>query len=463
MAQAPLSRDAAFDVLSWVNAVAVANPHLGAASSGRIPSIASVAVDAMARAGTPRPTARSRMQVVRDRFPDEWAAALAGRLDGALHRPAPILPPPPPPPEPSVEDPEEPKPEPQPRTLDDDMKARRAQADQAALRANLREALDRIRTLEADNRELLWANTVPLAPPDWTVRATTGDKSEHIPLLITSDFQIGEVIRPQETDHAHGYDVETFRRRYRKLIERTIHLCFHHQPNWTYPGIIYERLGDTISGAIHEELAETDEVTPIDAVIVAAEEESAGVRKLADAFGQVLVMECGGGNHDRNTHKPRSKNAGGHSFDRLVSYILRREFKDDPRVVFQTTESPDIYFPVYDVRVLATHGDKIGSRGGQGFVGSSATVARGAQKVIMEQQALGRRVDEVHMGHFHSFVDLDFAICNGCLPGYSEYAKLNRMRPTPPLQVLAFYAPNYGRVCTKRIFLEPPRAVEPED
>jgi hypothetical protein len=174
-------------------------------------------------------------------------------------------------------------------------------------------------------------------------------------------------------------------------------------------------------------------------------------------------MECGGGNHDRDTHKPRSKSAGAHSFDRLVSYVLRREFKDDPRVVFQTTESPDIYFPVYDVRVLATHGDKIGSRGGQGFVGSSATVARGAQKVIMEQQALGRRVDEVHMGHFHSFVDLDFAICNGCLPGYSEYAKLNRMRPTPPLQVLAFYAPNYGRVCTKRIFLEPPRAVEPED
>jgi len=294
---------------------------------------------------------------------------------------------------------------------------------------------------------------VTINPPDWTV-SRGGGKHEHIPVLITSDFQIGEVIRPQETDHTHGYSVEIFRRRYRALIAQAIRLCLDHQPSWTYPGIIYERLGDTISGGIHEELAETDEVTPIEAVQIAAEEETAGIRALAEAFGRVLVEDCGGGNHDRDTHKPRSKAATAHSFDRLVSYILQREFRDDPRVEFHTTESPDIIFPVYDRMILATHGDKIGSRGGQGFIGPAATIARGAQKVIMEQQALGRRIDEVHLGHFHTFTDQDFVISNGCLPGYSEYAKLNRLRPQPPLQVLAFYSPKWGRVCTKRIFLE---------
>jgi hypothetical protein len=307
--------------------------------------------------------------------------------------------------------------------------------------------------LEARLGEYQWAQGVRIDPPDWTVARSTG-KHEHIPVLITSDFQIGEVIRPQETDHTHGYSVEIFRRRYRALIAQAIRLCLDHQPSWTYPGIIYERLGDTISGGIHEELAETDEVTPIESVQIAAEEETAGIRALAEAFGRVLVQDCGGGNHDRDTHKPRSKAAGAHSFDRLVSYILQREFKDDPRVEFHTTESPDIIFPVYDRMILATHGDKIGSRGGQGFIGPSATIARGAQKVIMEQQALGRRIDEVHLGHFHTFTDQDFVISNGCLPGYSEYAKLNRLRPQPPLQVLAFYSPKWGRVCTKRIFLE---------
>jgi hypothetical protein len=58
------------------------------------------------------------------------------------------------------------------------------------------------------------------------------------------------------------------------------------------------------------------------------------------------------------------------------------------------------------------------------------------------------------MGHFHTFVDLGWALANGCLPGYSEYAKLFRLRPEPPMQLLAFYHPSYGRICTKRVILE---------
>jgi len=432
-------------VLSTLSATRRAHPLLPYRSPGRGESVQQIALRALQhRHGRPPATWVTRLAAIRGRWPELLGRAEAGTylpgevgavsLDTVPEAPAGFA-------------------GPADRSLADEVKLHRAQTGADAARVRLKEALGEIARLEAQLGEYQWAQGVRIDPPEWTVARSTG-KHEHIPVLITSDFQIGEVIRPQETDHTHGYSVEIFRRRYRALIAQAIRLCLDHQPCWTYPGIIYERLGDTISGGIHEELAETDEVTPIESVQIAAEEETAGIRALAEAFGRVLVQDCGGGNHDRDTHKPRSKAAGAHSFDRLVSYILQREFKDDPRVEFHTTESPDIIFPVYDRMILATHGDKIGSRGGQGFIGPSATIARGAQKVIMEQQALGRRIDEVHLGHFHTFTDQDFVISNGCLPGYSEYAKLNRLRPQPPLQVLAFYSPKWGRVCTKRIFLE---------
>ena len=444
MPQPPMAPELADLILSTLAATRRARPDLPYRSPGRGDSVQQMALRALQQKhGRPAATWTTRLSAIRARWPVQVIRAEAGEylpgqigvvsLETVPDAPAAM----------SAPD----------RSLADDVKLHRAQTGADAARVRLKEALSEISRLEAKLGDYQWAQGVRIDPPDWTVARSTG-KHEHIPVLITSDFQIGEVIRPQETDHTHGYSVEIFRRRYRALIAQAIRLCLDHQPSWTYPGIIYERLGDTISGGIHEELAETDEVTPIESVQIAAEEETAGIRALAEAFGRVLVQDCGGGNHDRDTHKPRSKAATAHSFDRLVSYILQREFKDDPRVEFHTTESPDIIFPVYDRMILATHGDKIGSRGGQGFIGPSATIARGAQKVIMEQQALGRRIDEVHLGHFHTFTDQDFVISNGCLPGYSEYAKLNRLRPQPPLQVLAFYSPKWGRVCTKRIFLE---------
>jgi hypothetical protein len=256
-------------------------------------------------------------------------------------------------------------------------------------------------------------------------------------------FRLGEVIRAEETEAGYGYDSAIFRRRYRRLIDTVIYLSFHHGgQGWHFPGIIYSRGGDTISGGIHDELRETDDLTPIEAVELAFEEESAGIEKLAQAFGKVDVKTPGSaGNHDRNTIKPQSKKASAHSYDRLIAYMLRRHFRNDKRVTFQTSESFDVYFPIYDRKVLLTHGDRMGSRGGQGFIGPLATIMRGAQKVIAEQAALGRHVDEVHHGHFHTEAYIGWVLSNGCLPGYSEYAKAFRMRPAPPQQFLGLLPP----------------------
>jgi hypothetical protein len=346
-------------------------------------------------------------------------------------------------------------PQKQERTLEEDVALTRAQANDRYSAGRLKDALRELARMQDELNDLRWASTAGFTPAEWTLPARARGKSEHTPYLLTSDFQAGEVIRAEETEAGYGYDSDTFRRRYRMMIATTINLCFGHGgKDWTYPGIIYARGGDAISGGIHEELADTDDMTPIEAVQCVFEEEAAGIYKLAEAFGHVDVKSPdAAGNHDRTTFKPRSKNAAGHSYDLMISFMLQREFRNDKRVTFQTSRSFDVLFPIYDMNILLTHGDRIGSRGGQGFIGPAATIMRGAQKVIAEQAALGRHVDRVDMGHFHQFLYYHWVLCNGCLPGYSEYAKAFRMRPQDPLHTLLFHHPKLGAVDIRPINL----------
>lgn len=336
----------------------------------------------------------------------------------------------------------------EPRTLEEDVALSRAQTNERHASARLKDALRRISELQDEISDLRWASNAGFKPAEWTLPGRRQGKSEHTPYLLTSDFQAGEVIKAEETEAGYGYDSETFVRRYRALVATTIGLAFGHTgQGWSYPGIIYARGGDTLSGGIHEELQDTDDKTPIEAVQLVFEEEAAGIKHLADAFGRVEVKSSdAAGNHDRNVLKPRAKNAAGHSYDLMISFMLQREFRNDKRVSFQTSRSFDVVFPIYDQTILLTHGDRIGSRGGQGFIGPAATIMRGAQKVIQEQSALGRQIDRVDMGHFHTPLYYGWVLCNGCLPGYSEYAKANRLRPSDPQQFLLFHHPKRGAV-----------------
>jgi len=344
---------------------------------------------------------------------------------------------------------------PAPKTIVEHAIEHRERADSRAGQAKLKDALKQLAEMHQRIKDLEWAAKASLAPAEWSLPSHPRRKREHMPYLLTSDFQIGEVIRKEETEAGYGYDSGIFCSRYRRMIDTTIYLSFEHAGSlWKYPGIIYVRGGDTISGGIHDELRETDDLTPIEAVELAFEEESAGIYKLADAFGRVEVKAPGAaGNHDRTTFKPGTKNTSAHSYDRLIGYMLRRHFNTDKRVSFQVSESYDVRFPIYGRNILVTHGDRIGTRGGQGFIGPAATILRGAQKVIAEQAALGNHVDEVHMGHHHYPLHLDWVTCNGCLPGYSEYAKAFRMRPSPPTQYLMYHHHKLGVVDIKPIVL----------
>lgn len=326
-------------------------------------------------------------------------------------------------------------------------KMRRLEEDNTALRQRLKSETRRADDAE-DLRDGVFGLTLEdLSPPEWPVRTPSkhANASIHKPILFTSDFQFGEVVRPEEIDGMNAFNRDIFVERYDRMIRKTIQWCraIGADPEtggWgaTYPeGIIYLRGGDAISGEIHQELSDTNDFGAVPAVRELIRIEAAGIRRLRDHFGRVHVISIPG-NHGRTTIKPRSKGYVHTNYETLLSWWLASELRGDAGITSEVPESGEAYFVAEGWRFLLTHGDRIGAGGGRGFIGAAAPITKGHLKVRLNSFAAGQPIDYVLTGHFHTSMKLPQGFANGTIVGYNEYAKSLQLDPDCAKQWLLF-------------------------
>jgi hypothetical protein len=320
-------------------------------------------------------------------------------------------------------------------------KVRDLETERAILRAKLKQEVARADRAE-DLREGLFGLTRGhLEPPVWPERAEPGGhQSAHKPILFTSDFQFGEVVRPEEIDGMNAFNADIFAERYDRMILKTIQWADAIRDGWnaTYPeGIIYLRGGDAISGEIHQELSDTNDFGAVPAVKELIRYEAAGIRRLRDHFGSVHVISIPG-NHGRTTIKPRSKGYVQTNYETLLSWWLASELKNDEGITSEVPDSGDAYFVAEGWRFMLTHGDRMGAGGGRGFIGAAAPITKGHLKVRLDAYMADQPVDYVLTGHFHTSIQLPRGFANGTIVGYNEYAKSLRLDPDSAKQWLLF-------------------------
>lgn len=293
-------------------------------------------------------------------------------------------------------------------------------------------------------------NTDPVVP-EWT--SPTKDKrtvSDNIPVLLVSDFHYGENVNPKEVPDGNCYSTNVANARWDRLINNTISKT--RTKGKSCKGIVVCFLGDDISGDIHDELKETNDKTPIDACMDVASAKIKMIKAFEKEYGKVWVISVMG-NHGRTTKKPQSKGISEHNYDSLITAIVQKQLSEDKNVTFYTPKSGEAYFELCGVNFLATHGDRIGSRGGQGFIGCSATIARGQHKTRQAYAQIGKPIDWMLIGHFHTPMLLEHTIANGTTVGYSQYARDLRLEPSLPSQTLFYVDETYGVTDISRIYV----------
>ena len=273
-------------------------------------------------------------------------------------------------------------------------------------------------------------------------------ESPGFPMTMWSDWHWGETVDLDETGGVNEFNLDIALARVDRLVNGTINLLRNYGGlSPSYPGIYVCLGGDILSGGIHDELVETNWAPAVGQAFEAAAVIAGGLQRMAEEFGNVYVP-CVVGNHGRNAKKPRAKLRIRENSEYYLYKALERHFADDPRIHFTVAEQTDVNFEVYGHRFLLTHGDALGTKGGDGIIGAIGPIQRGAVKIGTAERHVQRGFDTMIVGHWHSAQprgDLFPVIVNGTLKGYDEYARtFLRAPPGKPSQQLWLVSPKHG-------------------
>lgn len=287
--------------------------------------------------------------------------------------------------------------------------------------------------------------------PDWLRQDGSGQLKRATPVLMLSDLHLDEVVDSEEMDGMNAYDRTIALRRFERTINHTVDFLKSHVAGVHFDGIVCALLGDILTGNIHEELAKTN-VSPVPASIVYwVPQIASGLRYLADEFGSVYVPTVDG-NHDRSTKRIQYKNRVEESYAWIIYNWLADTLKDDSRIQFGISTSPEQLISIYNMRLLLAHGD--GASGGQGIGGIWPPIMRWVHKKQGVYSSTGRPFDLCLMGHWHQLTFGSSFFINGSLKGYDEYARGNGFAFERPQQALFLVTPEHGITMRTSIFAE---------
>ncbi|WP_315743073.1 hypothetical protein [Bradyrhizobium sp. SZCCHNR1075] len=291
--------------------------------------------------------------------------------------------------------------------------------------------------------------------PEWLLKHGTGKRNRSVLSMLFTDLHMGEVIDPDEIMGLNAFNPAIAERRAQRFFQAACEIGPRWAADTKVEGMLLNLGGDLISGDIHEELRITNGLTSHEQVRAVVSILIAGIKLLLKVYRRIHVTSVPG-NHARTTFKPTAKLYSKLSYDTLIAQMVADAFAGDARVTFQITPANDAIIPVLGYTAFLTHGDKMGTGGGQGFAGPLLPIVRGTKKVEAQQARAQRRPDIIMHGHYHHSANPGPVFSNGAFPGYSEYGNGLRASLELPQQWLFLIHETWGVRERAEIKLETP-------
>ena len=168
------------------------------------------------------------------------------------------------------------------------------------------------------------------SPPDWLgERPSASSGVAGVPCCLWSDWHCGEVVSAAEVNGVNEFNFEIAERRIKTLVRSILDLCYSHMTGAEYPGAVINLGGDMISGALHPELAESDEDEIFPTILWTLDRIIAAINEMRRCFPRLHVV-CVPGNHGRVfDRKPYNKHYVTRNADWLLYQLLERHFRPD--------------------------------------------------------------------------------------------------------------------------------------
>lgn len=321
----------------------------------------------------------------------------------------------------------------------------RARAEAADLRRRLRDALHEVGI--ADERAALVGELSAGELTPIRFRAAPKSRRRATAVVLASDWHIEEVVRPEAVEWRNAYSPAVAQRRVERMAQGIMWLTSMHRERFAIDDLVLWLGGDLISGYLHEELEETNALTPVEATLFAQQLIVGMVDMLlAEGTFERIRIPCNTGNHGRTTRRTRFKTRVKNSYEYLIYRRLADHYASDPRVEIEIAGGSHLYLEVYGQTLRFHHGDDVKYWGGVG--GLSIPL----NKAIAKWQGF-RRADLTCVGHFHQYLHGTDWCVNGSLKGYDEFSLAIKADYEPPRQAYFLLDAERGRCCKSPIWV----------
>ncbi len=269
---------------------------------------------------------------------------------------------------------------------------------------------------------------------------------------VVSDTHIEESVTPQSIPgYSNEYNPTIAEARMRKLFQSFVFMLDAWRSVGKCDTAILAILGDIITGYIHDELMESNYMSPAKAIIFGQELLGAGIEYiLKHAKLKRLIIPTCYGNHGRTTVKSRIQTGADNSFEYLLYKTMAREWKAEKRIDWRIADGYHNNVDLFgNYRIRFHHGDSVSYGGGVG--GLTIPLLK---KISGWNSGSPRPANLDVLGHFHRVMDGGSFIVNGSLIGFNSYALSIGASYEPPQQVCFWIDSKRGKTMTGRLYVE---------
>lgn len=274
--------------------------------------------------------------------------------------------------------------------------------------------------------------------------AASPTEGEATAFVMASDWHVEETVRAASVNGLNEYNLDIADERISKFFDSILRLTEIQRHGTKIDSLVLWLGGDLMTGYIHEELQESNGLSPVQTIVWLRDRLLSGIARLEE-LGEFkrIVIPCCYGNHGRTTRKPRHSTAAANSYEWLLYQILA---KHAPQHEWHIAEGYHTYLDIYGRVVRTHHGDGLQYQGGIG--GLTIPV----EKAIAAWNK-GRVADLDVAGHWHQQMQSPKFCMNGSLIGHNAFSIAIKAPFEPPQQTYFLMDSKRGRTITAPITL----------
>jgi hypothetical protein len=266
----------------------------------------------------------------------------------------------------------------------------------------------------------------------------------HTFVLQWSDDHAAEQVSFEATNGANEYNWAIMLARWQRMA-RAIR-SFKKNKADPVDELVILGLGDKVTGDIHDELRETNELVISKAAVKLGYDMGEFIAsELVPLFKKITYVSVVG-NHGRLTPKPEYKSPS-KNWDWVSAEVLKLRLGDYPQVSVHSPDSFETVINVCGKNILCFHGDGIQSS----MVGVPwGGIIRRSSELYKLYAKRGILIDHFALGHWHeaNVVSQRAIWVNGSVKGPDEYGIKRHGGGQPPMQLLHTFHPTRGLVST---------------